>query len=113
MARASNRMSEVVMLVMACLAPWAFGSADAWAWILFQAVLGLDRPLPAFRRFGVATAVNACLLAVFSVIQWLTWNGKVYWVRDAPRPDLSWYSGGPFACHNHLAAYLNVGLGFA
>src|SRR4051812_112267 len=37
MARTLNRMSEVVMLVMASLAPWAFGSADAWA----QFLLGL------------------------------------------------------------------------
>src|SRR5215218_3817777 len=26
-----NRIAEVVLLAMACLAPWAFGSVEAWA----------------------------------------------------------------------------------
>lgn len=83
----------------------------AGAWLLFQAVLCLKDPRASFRRFGVVTAVNACLLSLVSVLQWLSWNGKVLWIREAPRPDNPWYSGGPFASHNHLAAYLNLGLG--
>lgn len=84
----------------------------AGAWLLLQAVLALENPLAAFRRFGMATAVNSCLLALVAMLQWLSWNGKVLWIREAPRPSVPWYSGGPFACHNHLAAYLNIGLGF-
>ncbi len=81
------------------------------AWILFQAVLSLKDPRLAFRRFAVALAVNAALLAMVSMVQWLSWNGKVLWIRESPRPTEAWYSGGPFICHNHLAAYLNIGLG--
>lgn len=84
----------------------------AGVWLLLQGVLALENPLAAFRRFGLATAVNSCLLALVAMLQWLSWNGKVLWIREAPRPSVSWYSGGPFACHNHLAAYLNIGLGF-
>jgi O-antigen ligase len=75
-------------------------------WLLFQAVLGLGDS--AFRRFGLTIAVNATLIAQFSLIQALTWNGKIYWVLPTPSGN-----AGPFVNHNHLAAYLNIGLGFA
>jgi len=81
------------------------------AWVLFQSVLSLKTPGLTFRRFAIALAINSALLAVVSMVQWLSWNGKVLWVRESPRPTESWYSGGPFICHNHLAAYLNIGLG--
>src|SRR5204862_330173 len=48
-------------------------------------------------------------LAVFMSIQILTWNGKIFWVRPTDHSG----HGGPFLNHNHLAAYLNMGLGFA
>lgn len=81
----------------------------AATWALFVTVLGLRGGLASLHRFGVAVAVNATLLSLFSVVQLLSWNGKVYWVREAPTAGY----GGPFVCHNHLAAYLNLGLGFA
>ena len=80
-------------------------------WVLFQCVLGLDLSYAKLRRFGLAIAINATLLALFSLIQALTWNGKIYGVRPSPIAN-RWYTGGPFVCHNHLAAYLNLGLGF-
>jgi len=85
----------------------------AGAWLLFQAVLCQQEPFALLRRFGIATAINACMLAFVSTVQWLSWNGKVLWIREAPRPETPWYSAGPFACHNQMAAYLNIGLGFA
>jgi O-antigen ligase/tetratricopeptide (TPR) repeat protein len=82
------------------------------AWVLFQAVLALGGGPAALRRFGLVLAGNATLLALFSLIQALSWNGKIYWVR--PSPMLSgWNSGGPFVGHSPLAAELNLGLGFA
>ncbi|HEV3165915.1 MAG TPA: O-antigen ligase family protein [Isosphaeraceae bacterium] len=78
------------------------------AWILFQGVLSHGASHGAFRRFGKAVAINAMLLALFALIQILTWNGKVYGMVRAASGH-----GGPFICHNHLAAYLNIGLGFA
>ena len=85
----------------------------AAAWLLFEAVMRLDSPALLFRRFGFLTIVNSCLLSVLALVQWLTWNGRVLWLRPSPHPDLAWYSGGPFFCHNHLAAYLNLGFGFS
>jgi hypothetical protein len=79
----------------------------AAAWILFHCVLGLEKGSRAAHRFGCAVAANAALLALYSTIQLLTWNGKIYWLRASPSG-----SAGPFVCHSHLAAYLNLGLGF-
>ena len=78
------------------------------AWLLFQSVLGLRGGHPAFCRFAAAVAGNATLLGAFSLVQSLSWNGKIYWFRPSPSSN-----GGPFVCHNHLAAALNVGLGLA
>jgi O-antigen ligase/tetratricopeptide (TPR) repeat protein len=82
------------------------------AWVLFQAVIALGGGPAALKRLGLALAGNAVLLALFSLIQALSWNGKIYWVR--PSPILSgWNSGGPLVGHSPLAAELNLGLGFA
>ena len=82
------------------------------AWVLFQAVLALGGGYAALRRLGVVLAGNAVLLALFSVIQALSWNGKIYWVRPSPTWS-GWNTGGPFVGHSPLAAELNLGLGFA
>ena len=82
------------------------------AFILFQCVVSLGGGYATFRRFGLAVIVNACAVALFALIQALTWNGKIYGIRPSPVPQ-AWYSGGPFVSYHHLAAYLNFGLGFA
>ena len=51
--------------------------------------------------------------ALFAIVQGLTWNGRIYWVRPAHVSTNSWSVGGPFLSHSHLAAYLNMGLGLA
>ncbi|MBV8611970.1 MAG: O-antigen ligase family protein [Singulisphaera sp.] len=84
----------------------------AAAWVLFQAVLGSGGGPASFRRFGLATAANAALLALFAMVQSLTWSGKIYGIRPTLHTN-GWMTGGPFVCHSHLAAYLNIGLGFA
>ena len=78
------------------------------AWTFFLSVFHLGSG----HRVAVAIAINSAVLALFAMIQALTWNGKIYWMRDSPQ-DHAWFAGGPFVCHNHLAAYLNLGLGFA
>ena len=80
----------------------------ALAWAFFLGVFRLNQG----RRVAAAMAINAAALALFAMIQALSWNGKIYWLRETPQ-DHAWFSGGPFVCHNHLAAYLNLGLGFA
>ncbi|MDR3639342.1 MAG: O-antigen ligase family protein [Isosphaeraceae bacterium] len=80
----------------------------ACAWIVFQSVLSLGGGFAPYRRFALALVANATLLSLLSVIQRVAWNGKIYWLRDAPGG-----SAGPFVDHNHLAAYLNLGLGLS
>jgi len=84
----------------------------AAAWVLFQAVLGLTSGFAGLRRLGLVLAVNATLLALVGLVQALTWNGSLLWIRPLPNGS-AWSSGGPFACHSHFAEYLNLGLGFA
>jgi O-antigen ligase len=82
------------------------------AWMLFQAVMVVGGGYDALRRFGWFVAANATLLALFALIQALTWNGKIYWVIPIGPEHSAWSVGGPFLSHTHLAEYLNVGLGF-
>jgi O-antigen ligase len=83
----------------------------AAAWILFQCVLGLDGGFGFLRRLGLVTVANASIMALFSLVQSLSWEGRIFGVRPSPITN-GWYTGGPFVCHNHLAAYLNIALGF-
>ena len=84
----------------------------AAAWVLFQAVLGLTSGFAGLRRLGLVLTANATLLALVGLVQALTWNGNLLWIRPLPNGS-AWSSGGPFACHSHFAEYLNLGLGFA
>ena len=84
----------------------------AGGWLLFQGVLGLPGCLAGLRRLAVVLACNATLLSLFSIIQALTWNGRILWIRPIRYGD-AWSVGGPFDHHTHLAEYLNMGLGLA
>ena len=84
----------------------------AAAWVLFQGVLGLTGGFAGLRRLGLVLAGNATLMALVGLVQALTWNGNLLWIRPLPNGS-AWSSGGPFACHSHFAEYLNLGLGFA
>ncbi len=84
----------------------------AAAWVLFQSVLGLTGGFAGLRRLGLVLAANATLMALVGLVQALTWNGCLLWIRPLPNGS-AWSSGGPFACHSHFAEYLNLGLGFA
>ena len=84
------------------------------AWLLLQAVLGLGGGTSTYRRFCRVVAINATALALFAMVQALSWNGKIYWLRPSPMPSThGWFTGGPFVAHGPLAAYLNLGLGLA
>jgi O-antigen ligase/tetratricopeptide (TPR) repeat protein len=78
--------------------------------IVFDCVARSSGGLVAFRRLSLALSWNCGLLSLFSLGQTLTWNGKIYGLR-AHYTNNGWMTGGPFFCHNHLAAYLNLGLG--
>ena len=51
----------------------------AAAWLLYQGVVGLGGGYGALRRFAWAVAANGAALALFAVVQALTWNGKLFW----------------------------------
>jgi tetratricopeptide (TPR) repeat protein len=84
----------------------------AGGWLLFQGVLGLGSGMAGARRLAVALSINAALLSAFSIVQTLTWNGRIFWVRPVRFGD-AWSVGGPFDHHTHLAECLNMGLGMA
>jgi O-antigen ligase len=109
--RIGGDVSPPVPLPLATLSqdPEATIHAAVWlgaAWIVFQSVIGLPSRRGALRRFSLAISINAAALAIYSLIQALTWNGKIYGWRASP-----YNSAGPFVSHNHLTAYLNLGLG--
>jgi hypothetical protein len=93
-------------------AAWREAARLAIVWVLFQCVVGLDGGARLLRRLGMVTAINAALMTLFALIQAFSWDGKIFGIRPSPIPT-QWTTGGPFVCHNHYAAYLNLGLGFA
>ena len=67
--------------------PEATLHAAAWlaaAWIVLQSVLSLSSRREALRRFSLALSINAAALALYSLVQALTWNGKIYGWRASP-----------------------------
>jgi O-antigen ligase len=51
-----------------------------------------------------AILVTGFSVALFGIVQHLTWNGKLYWLRPAPRDS----GFGPFVNHNHFAGYVEM-----
>ncbi len=54
--RSRLTFSEIIVLGMACLAPWAFGSVDAWA--EFALALGIVRGTPGSERSNDLMALS-------------------------------------------------------
>ena len=51
-----------------------------------------------------AVTVVGFLVSLFGLVQFLTWNGKIYWLRKVPPAS----SFGPFVNHNHFAGYIEM-----
>jgi O-antigen ligase len=48
-------------------------------------------------------------VALFGIVQYLTWNGRIYWVRRVPSTSTTAPSGfGPFVNHNHFAGFAEM-----
>jgi O-antigen ligase len=58
----------------------------------------------AIRRVALALIVLGFAIAVFDIIQMYAWNGRIYWLREAPAGG----SGGPFVNRNHFAGYMEL-----
>lgn len=52
----------------------------------------------------IGVAVTGFLVSLFGLVQYLTWNGKIYWFRRVPSTS----SFGPFVNHNHFAGYVGM-----
>ena len=59
-------------------------------------------------RERLATLANALVIfglamSVFALIQYFTWDGRIYWIRPT-----QWGAFGPFANRNHYAGYMEM-----
>ena len=79
-------------------------------WVLAVSVMRLPGRWGPIKRHGLVMAISALLMGIQSMLQAMTFTGKVLWIRQA---GIVISSAGPFFVHSHLAAYLNMGLGFA
>ncbi len=79
-------------------------------WALAVCVMRLPGQWGPIRRHGLVMAISALVMGVQSMLQAMTFTGKLLWIHQA---DIVISSAGPFYVHSHLASYLNMGLGFA
>jgi len=55
--------------------------------------------------------VVAFLVSMFGLVQLLTWNGRIYWVRRVPVVSgFSPSAFGPFVNHDHFAGYVEMAI---
>lgn len=52
----------------------------------------------------IGVSVTGFVVSLFGLVQYLTWNGKIYWFRRVPSTS----SFGPFVNHNHFAGYVGM-----
>lgn len=78
-------------------------------WVLMICVIRLPGRWGPLKRHSLVMVVSGLLMGIQSMLQAMTFTGKVLWVRQA---QVVISSAGPFFVHSHLAAYLNIGLGF-
>jgi len=52
----------------------------------------------------LAVTITAFVVSLFGLVQYLTWNGKIYWFRRIPSTS----AFGPFVNHNHFAGYVGL-----
>ncbi len=78
-------------------------------WVLGMCVLRLPGRWGPLKRHGLVLSISGTLMALQSMLQILTWDGRVLWLR--PKGIVT-TSSGPFFVHSELAAYLNLCLGF-
>ncbi|MFM7127882.1 MAG: O-antigen ligase family protein, partial [bacterium] len=79
-------------------------------WVLCVCVLRLPGRWGPLKRHSLVMVVSASLMGIQSMLQAMTFTGKILWIRQA---HIVISSAGPFFVHSHLASFLNIGLGFA
>ncbi len=76
----------------------------AYGMILFVAIQTFHRR-ENIQRFVTGMSIFGFLLAAFGIVQGLTWNGKLYWFRQA---RFSSWSYGPYVNHSHWAGMMEL-----
>src|SRR5215471_10692589 len=76
----------------------------AYAMLCFLASQSLLRVSQA-RKIAVILAVYGCVIAGFALLQGVSPNGKLYWVRQ---PRLGGWIYGPYVNHNHYAGLMEL-----
>lgn len=78
-------------------------------WVLGVSVLRLPGRWGPLKRHALVLSVSGTVMSLQSMLQALTWDGRVLWLR--PKGVIT-TSSGPFFVTSELAAYLNLCLGF-
>src|SRR6267154_1129375 len=76
----------------------------AYAILCFLACQTLSRTVDA-RRLAFIFSVYGAVLAAFALIQGISANGKLYWLRQ---PRLGGWIYGPYVNHNHYAGLMEM-----
>lgn len=76
----------------------------AYAMLCFLASQSFLRVSQA-KKIAVILAVYGCLIAAFALLQGISPNGKLYWVRQ---PRLGGWIYGPYVNHNHYAGLMEL-----
>ena len=73
--------------------------------VLCFLVVQLLRRTAQVRNLAIALSVYGCALALFALIQGLSPNGKLYWIRT---PRFGGWIYGPYVNHNHYAGLMEL-----
>ena len=71
---------------------------------LFALVASWADSVARIRFLASAVVVVGSFVGIEALVQYLTWNGRIYWIRKVP-PSSAF---GPFVNHNHFAGYVEM-----
>lgn len=81
-----------------------------WLFLLIAANVldwgNLINRLKSARTLSVFLITFGLGISVFGLLQYITWNGKFYWLREPSVPPTSPF--GPFVNHNHFAGFVEM-----
>jgi O-Antigen ligase len=71
---------------------------------LFALVASWTDSVRRVRYLSTSVVLVGSLVGIEALVQYLTWNGRIYWIRKVP-PSSAF---GPFVNHNHFAGYVEM-----
>lgn len=77
--------------------------------LLFITITQRLQTVADIQRLLQLVACSALLMTTFSLLQFLTTNGKYFWFYEVPYTDTDQVTKGSFTCRNHLAHFLALG----